>query len=96
MNNSPQKQNVIKLDGSKLLGHNAQGIVMAGPKPVGTVKPTSPKPSTSIGGKPVEKKNAIKLDGSKLLGHDAQGVVMVAGTKPLAIKPTIGVKPKVG
>jgi hypothetical protein len=50
MSKSPQKQNVIKLDVSKLLGHNAQGIVMVGPKPVGTIKPTSPKPT--IGPKP--------------------------------------------
>ena len=86
MNKSPQKQNEIKLDGSQLLGHNAQGIVMvAGTKPVGK--------------KPLGKKQkVIKLDESKLLGHNAQGIVMAgqpkpSGTKMVAIKPIIGTKP---
>jgi hypothetical protein len=67
MKKAPQK---IKLDKSKLLGHDAQGSVMAGVKPVGR-KPNAPKPS---------------LDMSKLLGCNAQGTVMAGskptGSKP--------------
>jgi hypothetical protein len=48
-NKSPQK---IKLDVSKLLGYNTQGIVMAGTKPVGSIKPSSP-PKPTIGVKPI-------------------------------------------
>jgi len=44
MNKSPQNQNVIKLDLSKLLGHNTRGIVMTGVKPAGN-KPGVTQPA---------------------------------------------------
>lgn len=78
MNNS--SQNVIKLDVSKLLGYNAQGIVMAGPNP----KPSGIKP---VAIKPISRNPKPTISTKPTIGTKPSDV------KPSNTKPTIGTKP---